>query len=150
MATRSYLTKGIVLKKTKLGETDLIITLLAEDGSQIKGVAKGARKPSSSFASRLELFSIAELHCVGGRSLDIIKEARFVDSNHHIRSNFECSLAAAPIVELLEKVTQEGLANAKLFPLTRTASACNDRKPLRAGIFNYCSSPFKNTYLRWP
>ncbi len=121
MAAHSYQISGIVLRKTKLGETDLIVTLLAQDGAQVKGVAKGARKPSSSFASRLELFSVVEAHCAGGRSLDVIKEVRFIEANDHIRRTYECAVGAAPMVELLEKVTQAGLANPSLFPLTQTA-----------------------------
>ena len=36
--------KAIVLKKTKLSETDLIVTLFTEEGVQVRAVAKGARK----------------------------------------------------------------------------------------------------------
>ena len=55
MASATYTARAIVLRKTKLGESDLIVTLLAQDGSQARAVAKGARKPSSPFAARLEL-----------------------------------------------------------------------------------------------
>ncbi|MEG2982380.1 MAG: recombination protein O N-terminal domain-containing protein [Raoultibacter sp.] len=41
MAQQTYTARVIVLQKTKLGETDLILTLLAEDGAQIRAVAKG-------------------------------------------------------------------------------------------------------------
>ncbi len=76
MASATYTARAIVLRKTKLGESDLIVTLLAQDGSQIRAVAKGARKPSSPFAARLELYSSVDLLCSKGRSLDIVKEAR--------------------------------------------------------------------------
>lgn len=56
MAADTYSLQALVLRKTKLGETDLIVTLLAQDGRQVRAVAKGARKPNSSFASRLEIF----------------------------------------------------------------------------------------------
>ena len=38
----AYPLRALVLRKTKLGETDLILTLLAEDGRQVRAVAKGA------------------------------------------------------------------------------------------------------------
>ena len=60
MAADTYSLQALVLRKTKLGETDLIVTLLAQDGRQVRAVAKGARKPNSSFASRLEIFSEVE------------------------------------------------------------------------------------------
>ena len=63
MAARTYTARAIVLRKTKLGESDLVVTLLAEDGSQVRAVAKGARKPSSPFAARLELYSVGRRCC---------------------------------------------------------------------------------------
>ena len=39
--SRTYRTKAIVLDKTKLKETDLILTLVGESGRQIRAVAKG-------------------------------------------------------------------------------------------------------------
>lgn len=78
MSQPTYGARGIVLRKTKLGEGDLVVTLLSEDGSQLRAVAKGARKSTSPFASRLELYSVADALLARGRSLDIVKEARLV------------------------------------------------------------------------
>lgn len=121
MAGQTYNAKVIVLRKTKLGESDLILTLLHEDGSLIKAVAKGARKPGNSFASRLELYSCSEVLCSQGRSLDIIKEARLVSGNEHLRSEVEYSAAASSMVEFLDKTIQLGLENSKLFEMTEKA-----------------------------
>ena len=76
----SYRARCIVLAKTKLGEADLILTMLAQDGTQIRGVAKGARKPGNKrFGARLEPFSVVELQLYPGRSLETITEARCED-----------------------------------------------------------------------
>ena len=50
--SRTYRTKVLVLDKTKLKETDLILTLLDERGRQVRAVAKGARKPGGRLAAR--------------------------------------------------------------------------------------------------
>ena len=121
MSQPTYDARAIVLRKTKLGESDLILTLLAEDGSQMRAVAKGARKPASSFAARLELYSVVDLLVARGRSLDIVKEARLVESNERLRRDIEHAAGAAPMAELLDRVTQMGLENPRLFALTRTA-----------------------------
>ena len=105
MSQPTYDARAIVLRKTKLGESDLILALLAEDGSQIRAVAKGARKPASSFAARLELYSVVDL----------------LESNERLRRDIEHAAGAAPIAELLDRVTQMGLENPRLFALTRTA-----------------------------
>lgn len=121
MTRPTYSARVIVVHKTKLGESDLILTMLAEDGSQLRAVAKGARKPRSSFASRLELFSVADVLCAKGRSLDVVSEARLVESNAGLRGDIEKTAAAAPITELVERTTQPDLACPNLFAMTSTA-----------------------------
>ena len=74
----SYPARALVLRKTKLGETDTIVTLLASDGRQVRAVAKGLRKPGGRFGARLEPFAVADLLLHTGRSLDVITEARTV------------------------------------------------------------------------
>lgn len=123
MASRTHSVRALVLRRTKLGESDAICTLLSSDGSQIRAVAKGARKPSSSFASRLEVYSVCDLLLVEGKSLDIVKEARLIEANAHLRSDIDLMEAAAPMVELLDKTTQVGLEDARLFPMVCAALA---------------------------
>ncbi|WP_139652979.1 DNA repair protein RecO [Raoultibacter phocaeensis] len=121
MSSATYRSRVIVLRKTKLGESDLILTMLAEDGSQIRAVAKGARKPSSPFASRLELYSVADILLAQGKSLDIVKEARLVRGFEHTRTSMEHAAGASCAAELLDRVTQLGLENRRLFDLTEAA-----------------------------
>ena len=97
MAQPTYSTRALVLRRTKLGESDLILTLLSEDGSQKRAVAKGARRPKSSFAARTEPFCVIDALCATGRSLDILKEARLVAAHDALRCNLEASAAAAPV-----------------------------------------------------
>lgn len=132
MAAGTYRARVIVLRKTRLGESDLILTMLSEDGSQIRAVAKGARKPSSQFASRLELYAVAEVLLASGRSLDIVKEARLVRGFKRIRSSMERAAGASGMAELLDRVTQLGLENEKLFALTESAFEHLDGAEIKA------------------
>ena len=52
MGSPTYNATVLVLHKTKLGESDLILTFLTQDGRQLRAVARVARKPNSSFSSR--------------------------------------------------------------------------------------------------
>lgn len=128
MASPTYTTRAIVLRKTKMGESDLALTLLAQDGSRLRCVAKGARKPSSSFSSRLELYSEVDLLCARGRSLDIVKEARLVAADDRMRTSLERAAGAACAAELIDRVVQENLPSPRLFDATCAAfsalSAC--------------------------
>lgn len=132
MADKTYRARVVVLRKTKLGESDLILTMLAEDGSQIRAVAKGARKPTSQFASRLELYSVADVLVAGGRTLDIIKEARLEKRFERLRTSMEHAAGASCVSELLDRVTQLGLENGRLFALTVSALDHLDRADTKA------------------
>lgn len=127
MASPTYSARVIVLHKTKLFESDLILTMLSSDGSQIRSVAKGARKPSSPFSSRLELFSSCDVLFAHGRNLDIVKEARLLVSCGRIRQSIERASCAAPVAEVLERVSEQGLSYPKLFDMTQTALCSLDR-----------------------
>lgn len=130
MAGPTYTARAIVLRKTKLKESDLIFTLLDDRGSQRRVVAKGARKPTSSFSSRMELFSEVDVLCAEGRSLGVLKEARLVEGHGLLRESLEHATAAAPMAELLARVTQEDLAEPRLFQATSAALGALERAPV--------------------
>lgn len=137
MAAPTFTITGLVLRRTKLAESDVIVTILAEDGSQHRAVAKGARKPTSTFASRLELFSVATILLAKGRNLDIVKEVRLMEGNAPIRSDLFRSSAASPLVELLAKATFQEQPTPRLFNLATAVLATiahTDEDPLAPAI----------------
>ncbi len=113
----SYPLTALVLRKTKLGETDLILTLLASDGRQVRAVAKGLRKPGSRFGGRLEPLSEVDLLMHTGRSLEVVSEARTVDAHASLREDLDRSTAAAVVADLLDKISVEGQVEPRLFGL---------------------------------
>ena len=122
MSGKTYKTRGIVLRKTKLGEKDLIVTVLDENGALVRAVAKGARKPGGSYAARLELFSIVDLMLAQGRNLDVITSARFSDGESRNGSmGIEQSSCAAVLAELLSLLAQEDLPHERLYDMSRAA-----------------------------
>jgi DNA repair protein RecO (recombination protein O) len=117
-----YPLTALVLRKTKLGETDTILSLLAEDGRQVRAVAKGLRRPGSKFGARLEPFSVVDLLLNSGRSLEIVSEARTVHAHAGLREDLERSEAAAVVADLLDKVSVEGQHEPRLFALADAVS----------------------------
>lgn len=113
----AYRVRALALRKTKLGESDLIVTLLAADGCQIRAVAKGARKTSSRFGARLEPFTVADLMLSPGRSLEIVTEAQTVTSHSALRSDYDRLRAASVVADFLDKVSVECQAEERLFGL---------------------------------
>jgi DNA repair protein RecO (recombination protein O) len=113
----SYPLRALVLRKTKLGEADLIITMLAADGRQVRAVAKGVRKTRSKLGARVEPFTVVDLLLHTGRSLEVIAEAQSVASHERIRADYDRMGAASVVADLLDKVSQEGQAEAQVFEM---------------------------------
>jgi DNA repair protein RecO (recombination protein O) len=61
--------EAIVLRTQKLGEADRIITLLTRGTGRVRAVAKGVRRTSSRFGSRLEPFTHVDLQLAEGREI---------------------------------------------------------------------------------
>jgi len=116
----TYPLQVLVLRKTKLGETDTILTLLAADGRQVRAVAKGLRKPGGRFGARLEPYAVCDVMLNTGRSLEIVTDARTVASHSGLREDLDRSAAAAVVADLLDKISVEGQHEERLFALATT------------------------------
>ena len=71
-----YRDEGVVLRTSKLGEADRIITILTRGHGKIRAVAKGVRRTKSRFGARLEPFMRVDVLIAEGRSLDVVSQAR--------------------------------------------------------------------------
>lgn len=121
MASNSYSTEALVLRKIALGESDLIVRMMVPDGSLLEAVAKGARKPQGTLSGRIELFNKVRIHCAEGKSLDILKEARLLRGCERLHSDPVYSSAAACIAEFASRTIQPDLAVRRYFDLADAA-----------------------------
>lgn len=117
--SRTYRTKAIVLDKTKLKETDLILTLVDEHGRQIRAVAKGARKPGSRLAARCDLCCEVDVLLARGRSLDVVSQADLVCAPLGAQPSYELLAAASAIAEVASRCTYEDAEDPFVFAITR-------------------------------
>ena len=69
-----YRDEAIVLRTHKLGEADRIVTLLTRENGKVRAVAKGVRRTSSRFGSRLEPFMVVDAQLYTGRNLDVVTQ----------------------------------------------------------------------------
>lgn len=118
----TYRAQGIVLRRTKLGETDLIVTLLCDRPAQVRAVAKAARKPGSRMAGVVDLGNEVSLLLYEGRNgLDIITDGTLVTSRCGLAADIERSMMAAAVLDCAADLTAEGEHDPRLLPLTSTA-----------------------------
>ncbi len=113
----AYPLRVLVLRKTKLGETDLILTLLAADGRQVRAVAKGARKPRGKLGARVEPFTVLDVLLHTGRNLEILAEAETVTSHDPLRADYDRTVAGSVVLDVLDKVSVEGQVEPQLFDM---------------------------------
>lgn len=73
-----YRDEAVVLRTQKLGEADRIVTLLTRHHGKVRAVAKGVRRTSSRFGSRLEPFMLVDLQLYTGRNLDTVTQAETI------------------------------------------------------------------------
>ena len=116
----TYPLRALVLRKTKLGEADTIVTLLAEDGRQVRAVAKGVRRTRSKIGSRVEPYAVVDLLLATGRNLEVVQEVQTISPHEAIRSDYDRVSAASVVVDFLDKVSVEGQVEPRTFPLALT------------------------------
>ncbi len=116
-------TAAILLRKTKLTETSLIITWFTEVHGKIKTVAKGARQPKSRFAGVLDLFFDCEISLARSRKSDLhqLREVELRNPHEGLRRDYGRVALAAYFVELIELVTEPDHPAPELHDLLRRA-----------------------------
>ena len=99
--------EAVVLRTHKLGEADRIITLLTRHHGRVRAVAKGVRRTSSRFGSRLEPFMVVDVQLWQGRSLDIVTQVVTLSPyGGPIAEDYTRWTAATAMAETAERMTE--------------------------------------------
>ena len=100
--------KGTIIRRIPLTESSLIINWCTEDHGILKTVAKGARRPKSPFAGKLDLFCEAEFAIIRSKKSDLhpLRELSLTSLRSGLRQSYLQTLAATYFVQLLNLVTE--------------------------------------------
>jgi DNA repair protein RecO (recombination protein O) len=125
-----YKEQGVVLRSSKLGEADKIVTVMTQGSGKVRAVAKGIRKTTSRFGARLEPFTHVSLLVYRGRgSLDTVSQAEIVSPFPAIRRDLGLFAAGETMLEAVDKVAEEHERNVRLFMLLLTGLRALDASP---------------------
>lgn len=103
----TYRDEAVILRTHKLGEADRIVTMLSRRNGKIRAVAKGVRRTSSKFGSRLEPFMVADVQLYQGRSLDIVQQAESLGTyGAEIAADYDRFTAASAMVETADRLNE--------------------------------------------
>jgi DNA repair protein RecO (recombination protein O) len=110
-----------------LGEADRIVTLMTENHGRVRAVAKGIRRTTSKFGSRLEPTTHVSLQLYIGRELDTITQAETIAHMGAIRDDLHRFGRANVMLETVDQVSPEKEPNAALYRMLVGALAELDK-----------------------
>lgn len=129
-------TCGIVVRLTKLTDTSLIVHWFCDDAGLLKTVARGARRPKSPFAGKLDLFFGGEIAVARARrgSLDHLREVAIHDWREGLRRSWPATLMAGYFCRLAESVVEPNHPEPEIHDLLRRGldHLCGEPASLRA------------------
>lgn len=101
-------TTGIILRTRPLTETSVIVNWLTPTLGRISTVAKGARRPKSPFAGKLDLFYAADFSFGRSRrsSLHTLREVSLRETHVALRQDLGCLQQASYAAALIEQTTE--------------------------------------------
>jgi DNA repair protein RecO (recombination protein O) len=129
--------EGILIRKTLLTDTSLIVHWCTREHGIIRTAAKGARRPGSPFAGKLDLFYSAEIAWTPGRRSDLhtLREASVTHFRHGIQQDYLRLLAAAYFATLIEQVAEGDTPLEGLYDLLRRGlDWLQDHQPTRKAV----------------
>lgn len=112
-------TTGLVLRTRPLTETSLIVQWLTPDLGRVATVAKGARRPKSSFRGQLDLFYIADFSFARSRrsELHTLREVKLLEANALLRRDMQHLEQVSYCAALIEQNTETETPLPGLFEL---------------------------------
>ncbi|HET7174211.1 MAG TPA: DNA repair protein RecO [Nocardioidaceae bacterium] len=103
-----YRDEAVVLRTYKLGEADRIVSCLTRDSGRVRAVAKGVRRTTSKFGSRLEPFMHVDIQLARGRSLDVVTQAETISAfSRDIGGDYRRYTAGTAMLETAERLVAE-------------------------------------------
>ena len=133
-------TSAILLRKTRLSDTSLILTWCTESHGKLKTVAKGARRAKSAFSGKLDLFFMTDIQFLRSRKseLHLLKEVVLKEPHEGIRTDYRRLQLASYFVELIDRATEPEHEIPELFDLLqRGLDHLNKTAPSRRALLYF-------------
>ena len=115
--SRNYQTEGLILKQSKLGEFDKIVTIYTPEYGKLRAVAKGACRPKSKLGGNVEPLTHSLMLLAKGRNLDILTQSQTINGFLPLKSDLWRMACGLYLLELIDSFTVEGGESRPLFDL---------------------------------
>jgi DNA repair protein RecO (recombination protein O) len=116
-------TEAILIQRTRYAESSLIIQWCSPELGLFRTLAKGALRPKSAFAGKLDLFITLEVGLVMARRSDLhtLTEAHWLQPRLGLRQTYGRVLAATYLSKLVQLVAEPDTALPEIYPLMSKA-----------------------------
>ena len=124
------MSESFILQTYPFREADLVVSFFTRDQGKLRGVARRARRPKSSFGAGLERLSHATVsyYQKENRELVSLNSCELLQSQFALASNYEASVALDYLAEVSEQLLPANEVNERHFRLLAAVLA-----HLRAG-----------------
>ena len=111
--------EALVLRTYPFKEADLIVSFLTRDQGKLRGVAKRARRPKSTFGSGLERLSHVRMAYFQRESHELVNldSCELIRSQFDLASDYQASIALDYFAEATDLLLPSGEASEKFFRL---------------------------------
>ena len=114
---RTYRVAGLTLRKTPVGEADLVSVLYTREHGKLELLARGGRRLTSKLMGHFEPLTLLRLSVARGRTLDIVAEAEVVTAFPAVKTDYFTTARGLYVAELLDAFSVLSAANPELFDL---------------------------------
>ncbi len=115
--SRSYQAHAVIIKQSKFGEFDKILTIYSSEFGKLPTVARGACRPGSKLGGNVEPLTYSLLMLAKGRNLDIITQSQCIDGFTALKADLWRTSLALYILDLVDSFTVQNSENKPLFNL---------------------------------
>jgi DNA repair protein RecO (recombination protein O) len=113
------MSESFILQTYPFREADLVVSFFTRDQGKLRGVARRARRPKSSYGSGLERLSHATVsyYQKENRELVSLNSCELIHSQFALAANYESSVALDYLAEVTEQLLPPNEANERHFRL---------------------------------
>jgi len=111
--------QGIIVRTVPYTESSLIVHWITHDSGRLATIAKGARRPKSSFRGRLDLFYLCDLRIRLSRrsTLHTLREASVCRPHTELRQDLNRLTRASYAAGLIERIAESDTPIPELYDL---------------------------------
>jgi len=111
--------EAIILRTYPFQEADLIVSFFTRDQGKLRGVAKRARRPKSSFGSGLERLSHVRVYYRQREPLELVNldSCELIRSQFHLEADYSCGVLLDYLAEVSEQLLPPAEPNERHFRL---------------------------------